>query len=110
MDKQEIKEVYYTIDAAPDLAHTADMMKSTDYKERFKAEYYQLLIRIVKLENMVKNWDHLSFTPTLGKGVYEAQISSMYTYLSILTIRAAAEEVEVVGVEEWRQMFEGNDK
>ena len=110
MDNPEIKEVCHTTNAVPDLDHTVELMKSADYKDRFKAEYYQLLIRIVKLENMVKNWDKLTFTPTLGKGVYEAQISSMYTYLNILTIRAAAEDVEIVGVEEWRQMFEGNDK
>lgn len=108
MDEPEIKKAYYTTDAVPDLDHTVELMKSADYKDRFKAEYYQLLIRIVKLENIVKNWHNLSFTPTLGRDVYEAQLSSMYTYLNILAIRATVEDVEIVCVEEWRQMFEGN--
>ena len=38
-------------------------MTSKDYKERFKAEYYQLKIRYEKLDAMIKNWDNLSFEP-----------------------------------------------
>ena len=35
------------------LSDTVEMMNSTDYKERFKAEYYQLKTRICGLENML---------------------------------------------------------
>ena len=31
------------------LIETVEMMKSTDYKERFRAEYFQLKIRIESL-------------------------------------------------------------
>ena len=34
-----------------ELRDTVDMMNSEDYKERFKAEYYQTVIRYGKLKN-----------------------------------------------------------
>ena len=34
------------------LADTIDLMNSPDYKERFKAEYYQIRIRTLKLRDM----------------------------------------------------------
>ena len=35
------------------LNETVELMLSSDYKDRFKAEYYQLVYRIEKLTNMV---------------------------------------------------------
>lgn len=37
-----------------ELKETIDMMNSAEYKERFKAEYYQLVIRKEKLEAMLE--------------------------------------------------------
>ena len=50
-----------------ELKDTVEMMNSTDYKERFKAEYQQVVIRYKKLKNMLDKWDNdkLTFTPTL---------------------------------------------
>ena len=39
------------------LKDTVEMMNSDDYKERFKAEYYQLVIRYNKLKSMLVKWD-----------------------------------------------------
>lgn len=36
-----------------ELLNTIDMITSDDYKERFKAEYFQVLIRYKKLQNML---------------------------------------------------------
>ena len=49
-----------------DLKDTIELMQSEDYKERFKAEYYQVKIRLEKLEAMLDKWDkgELDFTPT----------------------------------------------
>ena len=49
-----------------DLKDTAEMMSSADYKERFKAEYYQTAIRYKKLTAMLDKWDNgtLAFSPT----------------------------------------------
>lgn len=48
------------------LKDTVEMMNSDDYKERFKAEYYQLEIRVNGLKKMLYKWDNgeLDFTPT----------------------------------------------
>ena len=35
------------------LSETVEMMNSTDYKDRFKAEYYQLAIRYKGLKAML---------------------------------------------------------
>jgi hypothetical protein len=37
------------------LNETIDMMVSSDYKERFKGEYFQLIIRMEGLRSMLKN-------------------------------------------------------
>ena len=40
-----------------ELKDTVALMASADYKERFKAEYYQLVIRFKKLQTMLEKWD-----------------------------------------------------
>ena len=47
-----------------ELTDTIEMMKSADYKERFKAEYYQLKIR---LEALCEMYD----AGTLGYTLYQ---------------------------------------
>lgn len=44
-----------------ELKDTATLMVSSDYKERFKAEYYQLKIRLEKLKCMLQKWDNGKF-------------------------------------------------
>lgn len=39
-----------------ELRDTVEMMNNADYKERFKAEYYQTAIRYGKLKAMVDKW------------------------------------------------------
>lgn len=41
-----------------ELKDTAILMVSSDYKERFKAEYYQLKIRLEKLKCMLQKGDN----------------------------------------------------
>lgn len=75
------------------LSDTVDMMLSDDYKERFKAEYYQVQIRAEKLSEMLVNWDNLKFTPTCRKEIYRRQLHAMVAYLDILNERALKEGV-----------------
>ena len=79
------------------LSETAVMMNSADYKERFKAEYYQLETRYVKLNAMVEKWDkgELNFVPTCPRATYDFQLKAMKEYLGILQIRAQMEGVEL---------------
>ncbi len=78
-----------------ELKDTIEMMQSEDYKERFKAEYYQTKIRYDKLRKMVDNWDSLDFKPTCKKEIYTTQLDVMKSYLDILKLRAIKENVEL---------------
>lgn len=80
-----------------ELKDTIEMMNSADYKERFRAEYYQLKIRYDKLNAMVEKWDkgELNFKPTCPRGVYSIQLITMYNYLNVLKERAQLEGVEL---------------
>ncbi len=80
-----------------ELIDTVSLMNSTDYKERFKAEYMQVCIRYEKLKAMLDKWDtgKLNFTPTCPRGVYNFQIRAMADYIASLEARAAIESIEL---------------
>ena len=80
-----------------ELKCTVSMMNSEDYKERFKAEYYQLVIRYRKLKSMLDKWDRgeLDFIPTCPRGIYNIQIKAMTDYIAVLEGRAVMEGVEL---------------
>ena len=78
-----------------ELKDTVEMMLSNDYKERFKAEYWQLKIRHDKLQKMVDNWEKLDFTPTSSYSTYVCQLLAMEDYMGLLKSRAEQEEVEL---------------
>lgn len=80
-----------------ELSDTIEMMNSEDYKERFKAEYYQLKIRWRKLWKMRTAWDRgeLDFKPTCPKSTYDLQLSAMEDYLAVLEARAVMEGIEL---------------
>lgn len=76
---------------------TVPMMESEDYKERFKAEYYQTRIRYQKLCGMLNDWENgkLNFEPTCPKAVLERQMQIMNEYLRIMFERAKWEGIEL---------------
>lgn len=80
-----------------ELRETIEMMNSEDYKERFKAEYYQVVIRYQKLKSMLDKWDNdqLEFTPTCPRSTYNMQITTMTDYIAVLEARAVMEGVEL---------------
>lgn len=80
-----------------ELKDTVALMASADYKERFKAEYYQLVIRLKKLQAMLEKWDkgELDFTPTCPKAAYVFQVKAMSEYIASLEVRAAIECIEL---------------
>ena len=82
---------------AMELRDTADMMNSADYKERFKAEYYQTKIRYWKLHNMCIKYEAgtLDFTPTCSLELLKEQKSAMGYYLRCLEVRAEIEGVKL---------------
>lgn len=95
-NKEEIKE----------LSQTCEMMCSKDYKERFKAEFYQLKIRAEKLENFlakIKAQYHYAndciekniIQHDCDEMILEEQLSDMKHYLFILKQRAVIENIDI---------------
>lgn len=82
------------------LNETVEMMNSEDYKERFKAEYDQLVIRYYGLRNMLEKWDDgtLEFEPTCPRSTYNMQIKAMTDYIAVLEARAVMENVDLEDV------------
>ena len=78
------------------LKDTIVMMTSEDYKERFKAEYYQLLIRLNSLTGMLIKWENnmLDFEPKCSKETLKNQLIFMQGYLDILRLRAEIEGID----------------
>lgn len=78
-----------------ELAETARMMVSADYKERFVAEYVQVKNRYNGLRSMVEKWDagNLPFVPTCPRETYGFQLRAMKDYMDILVVRAKIEGI-----------------
>lgn len=79
------------------LEDTYDLMICDDYKERFKAEYYQTKIRYDKLHKMIIKYEAgtLKFTPTCPKELLKEQAMYMGNYLRTLEIRAEIENIDL---------------
>ena len=80
-----------------ELKDTIEMMQSADYKERFKAEYWQTKIRYNKLHNMLVKADAhtLDFTPTCPLDLLRDQKANMGKYLYCLEVRAEIEGIKL---------------
>ena len=79
------------------LKDTVELMNSADYKERFIAEYEQLVIRYRGLKNMLDKWDRdeLTFEPTCPRSTYNMQIKAMADYIAVLEARAVMEGINL---------------
>ena len=78
-----------------ELKDTVEMMLSDDFKERFKAEYYQLKIRRDKLQVMVEKYHSLDFKPNTDFRTLWVQLTVMNSYLELLLKRAELEEISL---------------
>lgn len=80
-----------------ELADTGFLMVSESYKDRFRAEYYQLDIRAEKLNKMLNDWraSKLKFEPTCDYGLLLKQFQLMDEYRMILRVRAQIEGIEL---------------
>ena len=80
-----------------ELKDTMELMVSENYKDRFKAEYYQLKIRCENLhKTIIKNKaGTLDFELNCSAELLETQLYNMEQYLEILEIRAEIEKIEL---------------
>ena len=79
------------------LIDTVEMMNSEDYKERFKAEYLQLHIRIKGLANMLEKYREgtLTFKPSCSYDMLHTQLVHMKCYRNSLEERAVVENIDL---------------
>ena len=79
-----------------ELKDTVELMTSEDYKERFRAEYWQTKIRYDRLMNMLELHDagtlHFTLTET---EVLKQQATAMRIYLYMLKERAELEQIHL---------------
>ena len=79
------------------LIDTIDMMDSEDYKERFRAEYFQLENRINGLSSMLDKYRKgtLNFTPKSTLKMLDGQFNAMKMYKTHLEERAKLEGISL---------------
>lgn len=79
------------------LNDTVTLMNSSDYKERFKAEYLQTKIRYDKLHKMCIKYEAntLNFEPKCSLELLKEQKSYMENYLRTLEVRAEIEQIDL---------------
>ena len=84
-----------------ELSDTVELMNSEDYRNRFKAEYYQLKIRLEKLYELLVRYDAgtLGFTPNCSIQVLKDQLNIMRDYLYALQVRAEIEGINLLELE-----------
>lgn len=81
-----------------DFNETVEMMFSDDYKERFKAEYWQTHIRYQKLYRMCIKYKAgtLDFVPSCSLEMLMEQLRIMGQYLMMLDARAEIEGIHIL--------------
>lgn len=74
-----------------------ELMNSDDYKDRFKAEYFQLEERVEKLHKVLEKHKEgtLEFTLSCPVEMLENQLQHMQEYLSILEERSFIEGINL---------------
>lgn len=84
------------------LKDTVIGMSSNDYKERFKAEYWQLKLRCDRLEDFCNRIEAAEYSDFVPEPQHECplhllkeQLTDMKGYLHILEIRAVIEGINI---------------
>ncbi|MFR5853112.1 MAG: crAss001_48 related protein [Lachnospiraceae bacterium] len=79
------------------LKNTVDLMLSDNYKDRFRAEYYQTKERYQRLHLMIIKYEAgtLDFQPDCPLELLKRQAKAMGEYLYVLEMRAQLEEIDL---------------
>jgi hypothetical protein len=84
------------------LKDTIELMNSDDYKDRFKAEYYQLKIRYNRLKDFNNRIEAAYRSPVIEmpkhdcpRELLKEQQTIMGEYLKYLEVRALFEQIEL---------------
>ena len=79
------------------LTDTVELMNGSDFKDRFRAEYFQLSIRLSKLEKMLCEMKAgaLTFTPKCSYELLHEQAVYMRQYKRVLEERVKIEGIDL---------------
>ena len=79
------------------LNETSKLMISNDFKDRMRAEYWQLKNRSDGLRKMLDKYKkgELDFTPNCSYDLLHEQYVVMMHYLYVLEVRAAIEKIDL---------------
>ena len=79
------------------LKNTVDLMLSDNYKDRFRAEYYQTKERYQRLHLMIIKYEAgtLDFQPDCPLELLKRQAKAMGEYLYVLEMRAQLDEIDL---------------
>lgn len=79
------------------LKNTVDLMLSDNYKDCFRAEYYQTKERYQRLHLMIIKYEAgtLDFQPDCPLELLKRQAKAMGEYLYVLEMRAQLEEIDL---------------
>ena len=82
---------------ATEIREIAHLLVSDDYKQRFVGEYWELRIRLEKLNDMIRKYDLgvLGFKPDCPIQKLREQADIMWDYLNILEDRAVYEKIDI---------------
>ncbi len=82
-----------------EIEDTIEGMNSSAWKERFKAEYWQVKIRWRKLHRMLVKYEAgaLDFEPNCALELLKKQAFHMESYIHILEVRAEIENIDLGG-------------
>ena len=80
-----------------ELKDTIELMISSDYNDRFTAEYVQLDIRINKLQAMLEKYknNQLDFVPKCSYELLNKQLEAMIQYRDCLLEREIIEDIDI---------------
>ncbi len=78
-----------------ELKETVALMESDDYRDRFKAEYWQTKMRFDALRKTVVKLDAGTLELNTDIRLLREQLSAMESYLYILEVRAEVEKIEL---------------
>ena len=80
-----------------ELTDTVVLMNGSDFRDRFRAEYLQLSIRLGKLKEMLYKMKTgtLTFTPSCSYELLHEQVVYMKQYKRVLEERAKIENIDL---------------
>ena len=77
------------------LNETVELMTSSDYKDRFKAEYWQTKMRFDALRKTIVKLDAGTLKLNTDIRLLREQLGAMESYIYVLEVRAEIEKIEL---------------